>query len=133
TVGIARDYFRVHVAFAADRGRIAEAQCNAFDRGGDVAFSGGFACGCWELRKRYGSQDRTCPGAEILGRNIFPRNRTKIGVYVIRRHCMNAVSALVLEKVLPWQILASAHDARDPSVGDRESPDLSGLATKSEA
>src|SRR3546814_4934745 len=58
------------------------------------------------------SLDACRPGAEMLGAELVAHRLADIGVHIVRSDRAQAVGVLILEKLLPRQILQSAHQRR---------------------
>jgi hypothetical protein len=111
----------VDVALAAHGGGVAELGGDLLDRARHVALGGGFAIEALEFAERQRCQHRSRPGAEVLGRERLSRDLLQIGVDVRRIDRLPfAFLVDVLKEMLARDLLARAHDPRQPSVAQRD-------------
>ena len=118
-VEVAGEDLRMHVAFAADARRVAEARGDLLDGLADVLLGLGLVVEFLEFRQGERRQHGAGPGAEILGRDLAPGDLLQIGVHVRRGDRMLlAVIVDILEQVLARQVLAGLDDSGDAPVLD---------------
>jgi hypothetical protein len=128
-VEIALDDLGMDVALAAHGDCIAELGCHPLDRARHVALGGRLGVEALELAERQRRQHGPRPGAEILGREGLARDLLQIGVHVRRIDLLPLPIVVdVLEEVLAGELLAGAHDARQPAITQRRAVPLAALA-----
>ena len=119
----------MHVAFAADGGRVAELARHLFDSGAKIALRLSCAVEAFELIERHCREYRARPGAEVLCRNGLAGDFLEIAVHVGRRDVL-AISGFVdvLEQFLTGQLLARFYDLGDAPVPYAQRPLFAALA-----
>src|SRR5205085_129722 len=108
---------RVHIGFAADRGRIAQHVGDLLEHRlqADALLAGGA-----DLRE---GEHARAPGPEMLGGEILARGLANVIVDVGGGDRVRlAVVVQILEQVLAGQVLALLHDPAERRVGDPELP-----------
>src|SRR5687767_7821443 len=119
----------MHVALAADGRRVAEAFGRRAHRRGDVRVADAPFAPCERPRH----EDRSRPGAEVLGRDLDAGELLEVGVHVGRVDALDGARVVhVLEQRLSGQLAATAHEARHALVVDRCALRLATLAAKLE-
>jgi hypothetical protein len=127
------DDFRVHIAFAADGGCIAEPHRNGLDRTPHIHLCLGLIGGRLDGTESHCRQHRPCPGAEILGRDVRAGDVPQIIVDIgraDRSHDLIVVD--ILKEVLPGEILDRADDAGDAPIPHAQAPSLPALTVEVE-
>src|SRR5207247_9580682 len=116
------DHGRVDVRAAAHGSRVTELSRHAVDRGDHVAFRLGFRLEAHGIAERARGEHGACPGAEVLGGEVFPRYLAQVIVDVVGSHAaMFAIDVDVLEQALTREVLttldhAGPAPARDPGL-----------------
>jgi hypothetical protein len=78
-------------------------------------------------------QDRSRPGAKVLGRELLAAHRAEIGIDVARADPLRQpILVEVLEELLAREVLAAADDAGEPAVADVHLLELAALAAELE-
>src|ERR671935_745528 len=107
----------MHVAFAADGPRVAQAPGDSVDGLNDVSPGLGLRVEGVELPQAARRQDGPGPGAEVLGREVVAADRAQILIDVVRlERAEFAGLVFVLEQELPRQVLAAGDDAGQAAI-----------------
>src|SRR5204862_2046219 len=116
------DHGRVDVRAAAHGSRVTELSRHAVDRGDHVAFRLGFRLEAHGIAERARGEHGACPGAEVLGGEVFPRYIAQVIVDVVGSHAaMFAIDVDVLEQALTREVFTTLDHPGHAPVRD---PDL---------
>ena len=113
----------MHVAFAADRGSVAEAGGDGRDGLNDVPFGFGDGVEGAEFAEHIAGEDGACPGAEVLGGEVLAGDLVEVGVDV--RGVDGVVVAVVVE--ILEELVAGDVDAALDDVGEAAVVEIDGV------
>lgn len=73
----------MNIGRAADRRGVPQQASYRLDAGGRLALGVGRRCGSLDLLQKARSRHRSCPGSEVLGREVITHDGADIGIDVI--------------------------------------------------